>query len=542
MGYRLWLIGFLLTAIAMTASAVPAYRGPIVRTLEDGTQKVIYMHGDEYFHYITDAEGQWLHEKTLLPMTAEQRRKAESGKRKANARRVQAQTEGIGDQPNPAPRGLLLLVQFKDVKFTTPKDTLDSLLNGTDFKRDYKFDYSYDGKTYHFHIQSEGSARQYFYDQSYGAYSPQFDVFGPVTLSRNAEYYGQDEIDEEDGSTRHDVNIKEFVKEACELADEAGADFSQYDNDGDGKVDFVYFIYAGFGQADGGGESTIWPHQWDVSYYKYKHDGKRIGRYACGCELNFISKVYDGIGTFCHEFSHVLGIPDLYETSYDRQGVHTLFQWDIMDQGSYNNDSNTPPAYSAYERFYMGWLTPRILVNPEVVTLPSINDGQGQSLLISSTDSHNLSGWDPNPTEYYLLETRKKEGWDLHLPGEGLLITKIRYDKDIWKSNTVNNDADAMGVDILEAMYNSTSKAKDTDAYPVGRLITSWTGCEGHEVTNIQRQADGSIYFLYRGGTEDVERVQSSEVSIQKVIRDGQIIIIRGDKEYTILGHENHQL
>ena len=528
-------IVFLLAVCAMMVQAVPAYRGPIMRTMDDGTQKVVYMHGDEYFHYITDAEGRWLHEKTLMPMSADEQRKAENARQRAKARKMQAQTEGIGDEPNPAPRGLLLLVQFQDVKFTTPKDTIDSLLNGAHFSRSYHFDYEYEGKVYPYDIHSEGSARQYFHDQSYGAYNPQFDVFGPVTLSKNASYYGQDETDDQ-GETRHDINILDFVQEACQLADDAGANFAQYDNDDNGTVDFVYFIYAGYGQADGGGDSTIWPHQWNVSYYHYMHDLKTIGRYACGCELNFISKVYDGIGTFCHEFSHVLGLPDLYETNYNRTGIHTLFDWDIMDYGPYNNDGNTPPAYSAYERFYMGWLTPRMLKDPEEVLLSPINEERGESLLISTANTHNMSGWDPNPKEYYLLEARKREGWDLYLPGSGMMITKISYNSSNWKSNTVNNNARAMGVDIQEALLNTTSRGKDTDLFPVNRAVTAWKGYADHEVTEITRQGEGKIAFKYRGGTEDLERIQSSDVSIQKVLRNGQIVIIRGDKEYDLLG------
>ena len=189
-------IVFLLVVCAMMAQAVPAYRGPIVRTLEDGTQKIVYMHGDEYSHYITDAEGQWLDHQTLQPLSTVDRQKRESGHRKANARRIQAQKEWIGDQPNPAPRGLLLLVQFQDVKFTTPKDTLDSMLNGAHFSRSYEFDYPYGEQTYHFSIKANGSARQYFQDQSYGAYNPHFDVFGPVTLSKEMAYYGKDEIED----------------------------------------------------------------------------------------------------------------------------------------------------------------------------------------------------------------------------------------------------------------------------------------------------------------------------------------------------------
>ena len=138
-------------------------------------------------------------------------------------------------------------------------------------------------------VKSEGSVRKYFQDQSYGAYNPHFDVFGPVTLSQNAEYYGAP-----DGNA-HDIRPREMIIEACEQAKAKGANFAQYDNDNDGLIDFVYVIYAGYGEADGGGENTIWPHQWDVSVKGKYIDGKKLGRYACGCELDHIY-VADGEG------------------------------------------------------------------------------------------------------------------------------------------------------------------------------------------------------------------------------------------------------
>lgn len=518
-------------AFAATATAVPAYRGPILRTMEDGTQKTVFLHGNEHFHYMTDAEGRWLDEKRLTPMTEEQQTIRQEGLQASRVRRAPQQEQGAGDAPYLVPRVLLLLVNFADTKFSTPKDTIDSLLNGAHFSRSYTTLMSgTSGWSDYMRISASGSARQYFQEQSYGQYNPVFDVVGPVNLTKNASYYGQND------SWGNENHAYEMIKDACAKANEAGLDFRQYDQNNDGTIDLVYVIYAGHGEADGGADSTVWPHQSDLSGYNYRHDGKYIGHYACGCELSYSSKQYAGIGTLCHEFSHVLGLPDLYETNTNQTGLHTLCNWDIMDYGSYNNDGNTPPAYSAYERFYMGWLTPRVLTEPEYVTLHPLSEGE--ALLISTTDKHNLSGWNPSPTAFYLLENRKKEGWDQYVPGNGMLITKITYRASLWRTNRVNISTRTMGVDILEAKENTSTSGKSSDAFPAG-AVKQWTDVEDHEITSITRSAtDGIIRFSYRGADlpEGVEEVQTDKAQRTKVLRNGQLYILYKGQMYDIQG------
>ncbi len=525
-------ITIFLCSVTLCLIAKPAYRGPIARTSADGIEHIVYLHGNEHFHYMTDADGQWLDETTLQPLSEE--KKDEKLKLRADMAaicRAPQQTEAVGDQPYPAPRGLLILVNFADLSFTTPVATIDSMLNGQDFSRSYTF--VQNGRRRH--ITSSGSARKYFQDQSYGQYNPVFDVVGPVTLNNNASYYGSN------NSQGNDQHAGQMVNEACQLADaEFNVDFTQYDNDGDGFVDFVYIIYAGYGEADGGGDSTIWPHQ---SYTYYQVDNKYVSRYACGNELSYSSKKYDGIGTFCHEFSHVLGLPDLYIVG---NGTHkTLGQWDIMDYGPYNNDGNTPPAYSAYERFYMGWLTPRALTAAETVELSPINENEGESLLLSSR-THNLVGWNPNPTEFYLLEVRKREGWDAYIPGDGMLITRIKYSRSKWQNNSVNATAGSMGVDILEAdgsapaysddpdMYDPGYFGKAGDAFPAG--ATEWTAFAGHEITNIQLLTNGAVLFDYLGGSPQSIMPAATGNSAARVLCNGQILIIRNGITYDLNG------
>ena len=522
----------MISAVVVTAAAIPARRGPITRTAEDGTKKTVFLHGDAFSHHMTDEAGNWLDEKTLRPMSAEQR----AARQQQNAARRQArrihQQEQAALPLNLAPRGLLIMVNFKDKAFTTPADTIREMINGENFNRSYKYDYQYTdmGRTYTEHYVVEhagGSARQYFHDVSWGKYNPQFDVVGPYTISQNYAYYGEN----------NDANVGRMIKEACEAADKDGVDFTNYDNDNDGKVDFVYVLYAGYGEADGGPEETIWPHNWILgnSGVSCTVDGKKISNYACSNEISYFSNLYNGVGTFCHEFSHVLGLPDLYETNNDSQwkGLHTLTEWDILDYGPYNNDGNTPPAYSAYERFFMGWLEPRVLTDAEYVWLEPLEDGK-EALLMCDNNTHNLKGNDPNPTMFYIAECRTQTGWDEFLPGKGLLITKINYNATRWKNNKVNNDSD-MGVDIMEAKKNTDDYGKPTDAFPAG--AKQWTAYADHEISQIVLQNSGAVTFSYRGAKPTaVEDVQPSETRPQKMLRDGQVVILRNGTLYDLNG------
>ena len=518
-------------AVAVSAAAVPAKRGAIIRTMEDGTEKTVYLHGNAFSHYMTDAEGNWLDEMTLEPMSEEAKaERMEHNRARMQARRVQ-QKEMVGNKPNIAPRGLVILVNFANKKFVTPYDTINNMLNGDNYTRNYSFSYKNDyNREITEHIISSGSAHQYFHDQSYGQYNPVFDVVGPYTLEQNYSYYGSNVGGD-------DAHAGQMIKEACELADKDGADFTKYDNNNDGRVDFVYVLYAGYGEADGGPANTVWPHNYDLGYYgniSCTVDGKKVRNYACSNEINYINNEHNGIGTFCHEFSHVLGLPDLYETNQNPKGVHTLFEWDILDYGPYNNDGNTPPSYSAYERFFCGWLTPRVLKEPEAVWLNPINFKNGESLLICQGDQHNLVGYDPNPKVFYLLESRVKEGWDQFLPGKGMLITKISYDASTWEYNTVNNSADKMGVDIIEAKTNNSSYSKASDAFPGGAKY--WYGFDNHEIEQIAIQTGGAVTFSYRGAAQGIEDVQSDQVQSTKIIKDGQLYLMYKGTMYNVQG------
>ena len=506
----------LIFAMAVAAWAVPARKTGVVVTQPDGSEMIVYQHGDEHFHWQTNGRGEWLmldadgFYRVTEALSVEQieARRMASSKRAAQA----------AYPLNVAPRGLVILVNFADVTFETEKAEMDSMLTGVNYTRNYS--YTYKKKTYN--ITSEGSARQYFEDASFGQYNPQFDVVGPVTVSETYAYYGQN------NSAGQDKQPEKMIEEACKLADsECNVDFSQYDNDGDGYVDFVFVIYAGYGAADGGGSNTIWPHAWNLysaAGRRCELDSKVVDLYACCNELDYHSKKHTGIGTFCHEFSHVLGLPDLYVTN--NESHTTMNEWDIMDYGPYNNEGNTPPTFSAYERFFMGWLQPRLITEPENVVLKDLQESN-EALLISSTDQHNLIGNDPNPTTFYMVENRQQNGWDEHLPGHGMMLTKIQYSYNKWYQNAVNNTSGKMGVDLIEANGKTNNSGKATDLFPAG--ATAYTKITDHAIEEIA-EVDSVITFKYKGGVEEAETAVENAVVQEEVIA---IYNILGQKQMT---------
>ncbi len=210
--------------------------------------------------------------------------------------------------------------------------------------------------------------------------------------------------------------------------------------DGDGWVDNVFVFYAGQGEASYGPEESVWPHQWELTEAgkEFTLDGKKISKYACSNEWE--DGQPDGVGTFIHEFSHVMGLPDLYETSSNEAGSVTPGEWSVLDYGPYNNDGRTPPNYSIFERNAMGWCEPQTLDQPVTVTIDNIAKSNRGCIIPTTKD-----------TEFFLLENRQNEGWDKYLPGHGLLVWHVDFVQSIWDSNAVNNTPSHMYVELEKA-------------------------------------------------------------------------------------------
>ena len=395
---------------------------------------------------------------------------------------------------NLAPNVLLILVEFADQKFAENNtyQAFDSLANGDH--------YTYNG--------ASGSCKQYFTDQSNGKYIPNFDVVGPVKLPQTLAYYGTD-TQSDNGDDRY---VFDFVLDACLGADQMGVDFTRYDNNNDGFVDFVYILYAGFGQADGGPDTTIWPHAWDLKatlffgnhnqetyyaksgtdYYLPQIDGKTLNNYACSNELKYSTKARSGIGTICHEFSHVLGLPDYYlTTEYPAvQQRETPGAWSLMGYGNYLNGGNTPPNYSVYDKYYLGWLEPEALAKTQTLEIPA--DG-ATTYMLARNEKHVVEGAYRTDTVYY-IENRQREGWDAYLPGHGMLIWRVIYDDSDWYNNCPNDFVARYLLVSAEKRSSpyTTGAEKQEVPFPGKNNVTTYAPFTHNKIENIQEQ-DGVI-------------------------------------------------
>ena len=414
---------------------------------------------------------------------------------------------------NLAPRGLLILVNFSDITFNERNNQLafDSLANGEN--------YTYNGAT--------GSCKSYFEVQSNGQYSPEFDVIGPVTLPQTSAYYATND------TVGNDKYVVDFVVDACKAADEQGVDFSQYDNDNNGVVDFIYIIYAGYAESEGAPSTTMWPHNWDLIsalYFGYSNmdeyyansasdfklpsfDGKLVNAYACSNELRKSTDTRAGIGTICHEFSHVLGLPDYYLTTQSPVVAqrYTPGAWSLMGYGNYLNNGNTPPNYSVYDKYYLGWLEPEALSKSQSLEIPA--DGE-TTYMISCDEKHVEAGACRTDTVYY-LENRQKEGWDAYLPGHGLLVWRVIYDESDWYGNCPNDYIPRYYLVPAENKSSpyTTTKPKPEVPFPGSKNVTQYeTFSNLNHIKNIQ-EVDGLITCDFVTESPTVSDIMTPSVS-----------------------------
>ena len=421
------------------------------------------------------------------------------------------------------------MVNYADMSFRITRDDVDSMFNAVHFTKD--------GAT--------GSVRQYFHDQSYGQYEPVFDVYGPVTVSQGYAYYG---------AGNPDIRPGYLVTEACNLVNDS-VDFTLYDSNNDGNIDLVYILYAGPPESDAdfidktwipNTSYLMWPHYSTVSSYgsnPHIFDGKKAYAYEVSSELdgaysNATTTVMAGIGLACHEFGHGLGLPDVYTTNYGTQ--KTSGCWDIMDYGCYNNDVHTPCAYTAYERWFMGWLPPQVLAEPADIVMQPISKNGG-TYLISATGTHNLNGQQPSPAEFYLLENRQQTGWDAAIPGHGLIITHVNWSASVWSNNQLNNDASNMRMDLIEADGLKPTRGtagyagKPGDAFPTG--ATYYTPYSAYPITDIS-ESGNTIAFKFMGGkVTALPQTDINSTQEGKVLENGRIVIYHNGHKYNLLGN-----
>jgi immune inhibitor A len=520
-------IAYLLILCFSSSIAIPSFPGITIVKQPDGNFLSIILHGDEYIHYTTttdnytvikDSQGYYVYarldggqltataqiahdtqyrtttEKTFLQQIIKDIKpeitstiideRSNEMKQRAMARaRYNVKKFDYNKF-----RGLVILVEFNDRSFSRPdiSEIMDSMIN----------EHNYSGYITNTAISQKveytGSVRDYFYDNSFGQFDPHFDVIGPVKIDYS-QYYPN-------GASGGSYMASAAVKAADSLVN-----YKDYDTDGDGKVDMVYFIYAGGGSNFGNNDSRlIWPHASTLT--NLSCDGVTLGRYACSTELYGApaNNILDGIGTICHEFGHVLGLLDEYDTDYTGSGGQSVHpaSWSIMSQGSYLNSSRTPCGYSLLERYMTGFATPQLITESGDYNLENIDNSNAGYRINSSIDK-----------EYFLLENRQQDKWNKYLSGHGMLVFRVDSTNiDVWSSNKINANPSHNYYELLRANPTTnkiTGIVTDSsgDPFPGSGKVSilnnnstpnmrSWTGMlTSITLSNIKEAANGKLSF-----------------------------------------------
>ena len=515
---RIALLIYLTTLTLASAFAIPARPGIMTRTQSDGSIVTFEIFGDEFSHYtladgiytvVEDEVGDFCFAtikdnalqssgvkfRSISKLSAEERgiasqsvglrpighnplfnREMHSPERTiANRIKQQAaskvepneqalQISDYGGDIVGERNLLVILVSYTDVSFSisNPQEKFHDLLN--------KEGYSENGAT--------GSTRDYFMDASSNKFTPNFDVVGPFTLPNERKYYGQNDKRGDDSRPAYQT------VDACRLADESGVDFSKYDNDGDGKIDLVFIVYAGHNEAEGGPENSVWPHQWDIypgqnitQNTQPEYDGKKLVTYACSSELMLnYGTMMSNIGTFCHEFGHAIGLPDWYDT-LGGAGFGLSYA-SIMNSGNYLNNSRTPPTYNIIERWLMGWALPKEINNTGIYEISHISNNDAYIVWANE-----------NKTECFLFESRVAAAnykWDKYLNagdndmkyqgGEGMLIYHLDWDRDVmnkWNRHEINTNASHECAKLFRAKPTADARSSKGWFFPGSGNVTS---------------------------------------------------------------------
>jgi len=453
---RISVLLLMLFVCVCSMMAVPAHPGSVRVQQPDGSFVTLCLHGDEWAHYQTTVDGytvvkdsrdyyvyaelqegrlqatsQVAHdlaersaaERTFLLNVPQHLRPEVDSRLAGKQERMRQQqhktlaTRRAAEYDYNKFKGLIILVQYKDKEFSRSdyRDIMEDMVNKDGYT-------GYDDEVF------TGSVRDYYSDNSLGKFQPHFDIVGPVTI--NYSQY----------APRGTDNVEPIINAAIDAADPL-VDFSEYDGDDDGTVDLLFFIFAGNGANYSGNDSRLfWPHRYVVirdNNYVIK-DGVTLWDYASSTELKGWTNapntvMIDGIGTICHEFSHVLGLPDFYDTDYERSGGQSNHPgiWSVMASGCYENDSRTPVGYSLFERFSVGFMD----------EIPTISAEGSYTLDALYKNNAGFRIETPVEGEFFLFENRQHNSykWDEYLPGSGMLVHRVdQSDYSYWQSNSVN--------------------------------------------------------------------------------------------------------
>ena len=494
---------FVLLFSSLSLLAGPAYPGKITYTQPDGSKINIYLHGDEWGHWATDDAGNILEQdadgywriSTRLTRTALESLQEQAAQKRAAAAQVRAEYAQKAASANfGSPRIPVILVGFSDRAFSKTAAQFNAFFNTEGYSEN----------------SAIGSVLDYYKENSFGQFTPTFEVLGPVTLDNNMAYYGGNDSNGDD-------KLPEMALAHAAQKLDSTVDFSRYDNDGDGTVEFVIFYYAGFDEAQGASTNAIWSHAWYLSsiYSSARNnrtfDGVNLDRYFCTSELKGSSgSTMCSIGTTCHEFAHTLGLPDFYDADYSTNGsAASMYSLSLMASGSYNVNSTTPPYFNSEELTEIGWLS----AIPELsaagnYTLPAVNyPGATQYSAYKTKTSVN--------NEYFVYECRRGQRWDAGIP-TGMLVYHVDKSTNrvsgsvtaasTWNSNSVNNYSAHPCCYVVPAGKPSQATVYSGSAYMFGSgsyktyQPTAWNGnTTGFSFTNIT-YANNVVTFTLANG------------------------------------------
>ena len=564
---RLILSMMMLAFFAATMQAARAFSEPFTVVQPDGSQIVVTLYGDEHVSWLTTSDGVLVVEKDkgyyvaaisdegvltatsllahqpqqrsaeeLLSCQQQQQRRSlffEQAERTVQqARRAQVTSTEYFPHTG-SPKCLVILANFSDIKFSSddPKAQFEQYFNGETQEN-----------MGHNEQNNLVSVREYFNQSSLGKYTPDFTIVGPITLPETQEFYGKD------SDNTKDVNFTQFCKDAIAAVDEL-VDFKEFDNTGDDKVELACIIYAGYGQSVSSNPSvTLWPK---CGYRGIQtDDGVTVSYLNCSPELYRVSKGNDinGIGLFNHEFSHGMGLPDLYATVDDAKlDNQTPEFWDLMDYGEYADNGYAPVPYSSWEQVAMGWIEVEELTQSQTIfpLIPVVSGGKAYKF----GNGANSEEWIMIEAEKQTDKTNRKLG---SYRGQGLLAWHIAYKSDkVAMGDYPNNKANTPRVCIVPADglvingYRFVGRSSDGQYHPTEdkpwtqeEYVTSLSGdpfpgtqkvsmltaeqalpnfkfyngdaTPKQTLTNITRTPDGLVSFDFNDGVTPVTHVAES--------------------------------
>lgn len=373
---------------------------------------------------------------------------------------------------------LMILMDFTDKAHTYTSDKYEGMMNVENYN-------------------NNGSFHDFYMAMSYGKLDMVTTVSGWYTAPQPHDYY----CDKCPGANNN-LTYRQFVRAAVDAAEDAGVDFSEYDNDNDGKVDGIAVIHAGDG-AELGNNTNIWSHSWNLGSLAATYDGVKIDAYTVNPETSYGSM--GTVGVICHEFGHNLGLPDYYDADYYANGQgFDLGEWDCMAGGSYNGSpsGSRPAGHNAWSRYFLGWLELQELNTPSSITVRNLAEYPDAYIVQSGTNK-----------EYFMVENRQKVNgtFSQYLPGHGLLIYHVDRNWSGWNNNRVNATASHQAMDIEEADHKQSGGSVSGDPFPGSAnktefsgtttpSMTAWNGTVLNKpITNIT-ETGTEITFDFMGG------------------------------------------